>query len=101
MIFLKRKNNLFLKFNEAIVYDFQDNMFYLVNNKFFIGLTEVPLYEVIFSEQNKQTLEKSLSSLFVFSMFLFSSKINFLTKEREEEIRQITINFLQNLLNKK
>lgn len=99
MIFLKRKNNLYLKFNEAIVYDLQDNMFYLVNKEYFKELIEIPLYEVILSDENKNILEKSLSQLLVFDVFLFYSKIDILTNERKKEIQQMTINFLEELLN--
>lgn len=99
MIFLKRKNNLYLKFNEAIVYDFEDNMFYLVNKEYFKELVEIPLYEVILSDENKNILEKSLSQLLVFDFFLFYSKIDILTNERKKEIQQMTINFLEELLN--
>ena len=99
MIFLKRKNNLYLKFNEAIVYDLQDNMFYLVNKEYFKELVEIPLYEVILSDENKNILEKSLSQLLVFDVFLFYSKIDILTNERKKEIQQMTINFLEELLN--
>lgn len=99
MIFLKRKNNLYLKFNEAIVYDFEDNMFYLVNKEYFKELVEIPLYEVILSDENKNILEKSLSQLLVFDVFLFYSKIDILTNERKKEIQQMTINFLEELLN--
>lgn len=99
MIFLKRKNNLYLKFNEAIIYDLQDSVFYLVNKEYFKGLIEIPLYEVILSDENKNILEKTLSQLLIFDVFLFCSKIDILTNERKKEIQQKTINFLRELLN--